>query len=173
MTPWRFGEPIEGWLCPDSQCKLAELIQKWHIHTVLEIGTCYGASALWFAARVNHVTCIDLWQDIPEHGFTHIFPSFIANVRASGLASKLTALVGNSHFLTLGDARFDLVYIDAGHTYEDVRQDIEMYGPMADKVLCGDDYDVNLPSVAGVVRAVDECVPERRTFGRFWYWERK
>jgi hypothetical protein len=66
----------------------------------------------------------------------------------------------------------DLVYLDAGHTYEDVAQDIQMYGPLARKVLCGDDFDVELPSVAGVIRAVDEFVPWRQTYGRFWWKEK-
>lgn len=44
----------------------------------------------------------------------------------------------------------DLVYIDGDHTYEGVKLDIEMYGPLARKVLCGDDYDPEVPTVAGV-----------------------
>ena len=174
LTPWRFGEPPDAWLYPHVAAKLDELIRKHNVRTVLEIGTCYGASAIFFAQRVDRVACVDTWGDIPEHGLINTYGAFVDNIRASGLIKLMRWVVGNSHkFQTSQRARgkYDLVYLDAGHTYEDVKQDIEMYGPMAAKVLCGD-YDVELPSVAGVIRAVDELVPDRQTHGRLWWKEK-
>jgi predicted O-methyltransferase YrrM len=50
---------------------------------------------------------------------------------------------------------FDVVYIDADHTYESVKQDIHLY---FDKIksggfICGHDYQTSWP---GVIKAVDE-----------------
>jgi len=165
---------MDAWLYPHVREKLAELIAKHDIRTVLEIGTCYGCSAIWFAQRVERVTCIDTWGDIPEHGLYDIYKQFVANTKASALyeGDRLYWMVANSHNVLSVAASYDLVYLDGDHTYEGVKQDIEMYGPLASKVLCGDDYDADLPSVAGVIRAVDECVPDRQTHGRFWYLEK-
>ena len=178
LTPWKFGEPPDAWLYPHVAEKLDELIAKHKIRTVLEIGTCYGASAIFFAKRVERVVCIDTWGDIPEHGLINTYGAFVDNLRASGVLGtpgRVQWVVGNSHkpsTFARVYGLYDLVYIDAGHTYEDVKQDIEMYGPHATKILCGDDYDPELPSVAGVIRAVDELVPDRQTHGRLWWREK-
>lgn len=185
LTPWKYGDPMDAWLYPHVAKKLEELIKRHDIRTVLEIGTCYGCSAIWFGKRVDRVYCIDTWGDIPEHGLFGTYEAFLENLRASGmrrgrLPGRVQWLAGDSHDrLTLGIAvplsrypQYDLVYLDGDHTYKGVKQDIEMYGPLAGKVLCGDDYDVDLPDVAGVIRAVDELLPERQTFGRFWWVEK-
>lgn len=54
------------------------------------------------------------------------------------------------------DNELDLVYIDASHSYENVKQDIELWFPKikVGGIICGHDYDsINSP---GVVRAVNE-----------------
>jgi len=180
LTPWKHGEPIDAWLYPELQVKLAELMDQHEVRTVLEIGSCYGCSAIWFAQRVGLlglVGCVDTWDDIPEHGLYNVASAFRENVRDAGMGKAIIPCRGNSHDKRVRDSfalagRYDLVYLDGDHTYEGVKQDIEMYGPLARKVLCGDDYDVDLPSVAGVIRAVDELVPGRQTVGRFWWTDK-
>ena len=174
MNPYDGGYNYGVWLCPGNQEKLAELIAKHNVKTVLEIGSCYGASACWFAREGCVVTCVDLWCAIPEHGVpAYVFDIFKRNTEGY----PVSTVHGDSHswdtlaYVGRLIGSVDLVYIDGSHDYEGVRQDIEMYGPLATKVLCGDDYDRDLPSVAGVIRAVDECVPDRKVHGRFWYKE--
>jgi hypothetical protein len=57
------------------------------------------------------------------------------------------------------DGYFDLIYIDAVHTYACVKQDIHLWLPKvkAGGILCGDDYTSNFP---GVIRAVKELFPD-------------
>lgn len=177
MKPYDGGYDYGVWLCPGNQSTLDKLILRHDIRSVLEIGSCYGASACWFARheRIEVVTCVDLWCAIPEHGVpASVRGHFLQNCSAAGIADKVRSIIGNSHDEeTLHQVRpADLVYLDAGHSYDDVRMDILAYGPLARKILCGDDYDVDLPGVAGVIRAVDELIPERKTHGRFW-WEEK
>ena len=50
--------------------------------------------------------------------------------------------------------RFDMVFIDALHTYEGVKADIEAWKDKAEVVLCGHDYSDVWP---GVKQAVDEA----------------
>lgn len=54
------------------------------------------------------------------------------------------------------DNFFDWIYIDAGHTYEEVRQDLELYVPKVkiNGYIMGDDY--NPQAWPGVVQAVNE-----------------
>lgn len=58
----------------------------------------------------------------------------------------------------------DFVFVDAGHDYESVRQDIALWWPKvrAGGVLCGHDYNgrSDRKGVFGVKRAVDEAFPE-------------
>ena len=55
---------------------------------------------------------------------------------------------------------FDLIFIDAGHTYKAVKADIEEVKPLLTKngILCGHDY---CPDFPGVMRAVDEAFGPR------------
>ena len=56
----------------------------------------------------------------------------------------------------------DFVYIDAGHSYEDVKEDLNAWwhAVRVGGVLCGHDYQFQWESMAGVVRAVDEFAKE-------------
>ncbi len=177
VKPYDGGYDYGVWLCPGNQQKLDELIEKHEVRSVLEIGSCYGASAVWFARhpQIERVTCIDLWCSIPEHGVPpNILEIFMRNCQSAGVAGKVYPVIGDSHkestLARVGLA--DLVYFDGDHTYRGCLMDILMFDHLARKVLCGDDYDADLPSVAGVIRAVDALVPDRQTFGRFW-WEEK
>jgi SAM-dependent methyltransferase len=70
-----------------------------------------------------------------------------------------------------GRVKFDLVWLDGDHDYEDVRDDIQAYRPlMAERsVLAGHDYD---PTFPGVIRAVDEFCPGfKRGPASIWYRE--
>jgi len=165
-------DEIPGWFPPEAREELARLIEKHNIRTVLEIGTCYGLSAGWFAQRVERVTCIDQWHEIPCAGVpANVYDLFRANMAALDVAEKVTVIRGDSHSpdIVAVAPEVDLVYIDGDHTYEGCKADIAAYGPKARFVLCGDDYSTEPPEVAGVIRAVDEMVPDKQTHGRFWW----
>lgn len=177
MKPYDGSYNYGIWLCPGNQAMLDRLILKHDIRSVLEIGSCYGASAVWFARHemIERVTCVDLWCEIPEHGIpSDVQLKFLHNCEIAGVADRVRMVRGDSHDEETFQAcrRADLVYLDGDHTYEGARMDILAYGPLARKVLAGDDYDFSLPSVAGVIRAVDELMPNRQTHGRLWYVEK-
>lgn len=60
--------------------------------------------------------------------------------------------------LDFDDESIDLVYIDANHEYEYVKQDLEAWWPkiVQGGVLCGDDYEEAGAIPFGVIQAVDE-----------------
>lgn len=69
--------------------------------------------------------------------------------------------------------KFDFVYIDGNHTYEQVKQDLELYTPLVRKggYIGGHDYT---PHQAGVIKAVQEHALKIQTaptieFPDFWF----
>jgi hypothetical protein len=67
---------------------------------------------------------------------------------------NVTPVYGNSHSLNIvsqAKGKYDVVMIDAGHSYNDVKSDAENYGPMATKYIIF--HDINLPEVR---KAFDE-----------------
>lgn len=56
------------------------------------------------------------------------------------------------------DNSIDMVFIDAGHSYEEVIQDIELWYPKVKKIICGHDYANFWP---GVIQAVNEKFSNR------------
>jgi len=71
---------------------------------------------------------------------------------------KIVALDSVDASTLFEDEFFDFVYIDANHSYEMVKRDLEAWYPKVRKggIFCGDDY-YNMPSGnRGVIDAVDE-----------------
>jgi hypothetical protein len=70
---------------------------------------------------------------------------------------------------------FDVVFLDADHTYEAVKADIEHYWPTVRRrgILLGDNYETRTAPYWGVKRAADEIFGDAvHKRGRFW-WVRK
>lgn len=184
--------PIAGWFAQENQVKLHELIRNNGIKTVVEIGSFLGLSAVWFAQRVQHVYCVDQWYEGATHESENnllgtlrrwelprdFFSLFRDNVMRSGVWHKITPIRGHSHYCHGEVPEADLVYIDAGHAYHQVRRDIELYHEKARVILCGDDYaprteaDGVTPAF-GVIEAVNELLPDSEHVGPFWWWARK
>ena len=86
----------------------------------LEIGVYEGRSALWMLEQVlthptSRMTCVDTFpEDLQER--------FMANVRLSGLADKVTVMQGRSQvrLRELPLNSFDIVYVDGSHEAHDV-----------------------------------------------------
>lgn len=68
------------------------------------------------------------------------------------------------------DNYFDTVFIDAIHLYENVKRDINCWLPKVKKggLLMGDDYSNQFP---GVMKAVDEILPDRIIKKKVWIWK--
>ena len=181
--------PIPGWFAEENRRELARLIEQHNIKTVIEVGSFLGLSAVWFAQRVEHVYCIDTWfelatfesennlvgtlrrWDLPRD-FFHIFRD---NVMRSGVWHKITPVNGLSQYVSAEVPVCDLVYLDAGHSYEQVKEDIRVYKEKARVILCGDDYapreEYDGKTAFGVIEAVGELRGAQHV-GPFWYWER-
>ncbi len=179
-------EPLEnlgiaGWFAPENRITLDALIKECSIGSVTEIGSFMGLSAVWFARRVNSVTCVDSWFE-PANAESQnnllitmrrwgiprdFFHMFAENVMRSGQWHKILPLRGTSTQMVEQVPVSDLVYIDGDHSYEGCKRDIEIYRDKARVLICGDDYADR--EGFGVIQAVSEAFPDHKHFGPFWW----
>ena len=121
---------------------------------IAEIGIGWGETAMQIVlvCKLDQYFLVDRRTDLNLYTFMHPHPvSFIK--MSSRAAAKYVR-----------DGCLDLVFIDANHSYEAVKQDIELWLPKVRKggIVSGHDYIVTeecpprFAGYAGVKRAVDE-----------------
>lgn len=170
---------LQGWGGDDPI--FASLIEEIEPRNILEVGSWKGASALHMAKILNEkglhgseICCVDTWlgaveswtnHEDPErykslrlaNGYPTVYYTFLKNVAVHGVQRVITPFPVPStiaaRFFVQNHVRFDLIYIDTSHDYEDVLSDVKRYWPLVapNGVLFGDDYGVS----PGVTRAVD------------------
>jgi hypothetical protein len=121
------------------------------------------------ADEALNVTCVDTFKgtdtdqcgDIARGlskitGKDIVYETFLENIEPY----QDRVLVVRRDSLTASDRfhadTFDMAYLDAGHTYKEVKADIEAWFPLVEKhgIIAGHDYDD--PQFPGVKEAVDE-----------------
>ena len=156
-----YSSTIIGWMTDVEIDWLRKMASE--MTSIVEVGSWAGRSthAMATANPMAMVTAVDHWQgsagekyfenhpDEPEEAYR----DFLENTRTLANVSHIRApsIEAAREF---PDASLDCIFIDGGHSYEEVLQDIQTWMPKARKMLCGHDYDpVHWP---GVVKAVDE-----------------
>lgn len=162
----------------ERQTELARRVARGDDLLMAEVGTLVGDTAKHFAKSVGRakVLCVDTWfaasaDAAGAHNLNEdLFAKFKDNCRQEiasgriqpwrGLSTVVADLTANR---TNMGGKFDLVYLDAGHSYEEVKADIEAWLPLLRDggILCGHDFD-NVDSedaimYPGVRRAVEEA----------------
>ena len=99
--------------------------------------------------------------DRPPGFFKKIYRETVQRTSRFGsraIMLQMTSKTAAERFWTSGE-RFDVVFIDADHSYEGVAADILQWWPLVvvGGFLCGHDYDH--PRIGEVKRAVDESFP--------------
>jgi methyltransferase family protein len=151
----------------------------------VEVGAYLGRSSLYLASRIQasgkriRVYVVDLWDgwlyddyredssEAPgdEKGpeWEDVFWRFIRNVRHAGVEDVIYPLKMPSEQAAslFEDGTLDFVFLDADHSYEAVRRDVEAWFPKVKRrgVLGGHDY--LHPDFPGVRRAADEFFREQ------------
>ncbi len=122
---------------------------------MLEIGSWCGDSTIVLGqvARNNNgrLFCVDWWKGSPETDLANcaqqrdVFEVFWRRMKREGLTDTVVPIRTSSDVAAqvLRQRRFDLVFIDGDHRYEQVRRDIANYGPMLKPggILCGHDCE--------------------------------
>ena len=165
---------LQGWGGHDFLLKVIDELQP---KTIVEVGVWKGRSAIAMAKRLKAqgsggvVICIDTWLGAQEHfqekfrgdlrrrnGYPHLYDQFIANVLHEGVEDVVLPLplasLAAAQLLARRKLVADMIHIDAGHGYLEVKSDIAAYWPLlsGDGVAIFDDYG----GWQGVTRAVNE-----------------
>lgn len=144
-----FGEPGEGWGIEQSPYELAIFLtsmQELNVQSCLEIGTGYrGGLSRFLAADMGwRVTTVD-WKD-----YGHSFKDVDYIVCSEGWQNfEYPAFT----------SQFDLVFIDADHSYDAVKFDYEYYSKYARKVVAFHDI-AGLRGCEGVQQFWSELVAD-------------
>jgi len=151
---------IKGWLS-DIELKWLYLTAK-EMESIVEIGSWKGRStdALLSGCK-GTVWAVDhfMGNEGLRDGVCHeamekdVSKIFIANV---GHYNNLKLLKMDSLEAAelFGDNSIDMVFIDAGHIYNEIKNDILAWLPKTKKVFCGHDYRIR----SDVKKAVDELL---------------
>ncbi|MEM1192114.1 MAG: class I SAM-dependent methyltransferase [Pseudomonadota bacterium] len=142
------------------------LIKEVRPKTIVEVGSWKGHSAVAIARICQSlgifcdILCVDTFLGSQEHwlnekyrdllkienGCPQYYYDFLSNIVHSGVQSFVTPVclpaATASVVLSKFKIRADLIYIDAGHEYDDVTNDITNFLPLLSKkgVMFGDDY---------------------------------
>ena len=133
----------------------------------VEVGSWKGKSAAYMAVEIINskkkitLDCIDTWKGSSEHvnyediKLNNLYELFIKNT--SSLSSVINPIMMDSISASkkYEDNSIDFVFIDANHSYDYVKKDIEAWFPKVKNggVISGHDYHKNWPEV---IKAVDE-----------------
>ena len=168
-TPHR-AEDIAGWMFGEELPWLSRTAAT--MQSVIEVGCWKGRSTFALLEGCpGTVYAVDHWKGSAGEEVAHaearqrdIFQDFWRNVghfpnlKVCRMASAEAATV-------LPDV--DMVFLDGGHEYEEICQDIRLWTPKAKRMICG--HDSNWP---GVDRAIEGLLPgTKRGEGSIWYIE--
>lgn len=191
---------------------------------LLEIGSWFGASTLSWAQGLKEyynsegeITCIDAWEpffDLSQHSNEDyvkemeelLSSDYAYNVFIHNMNTLPNGIITNHHrdkstniLPKLDSDSFDIIFIDADHTYEPVKKDIkESLRLVKDGgIICGDDLNLQLHEIdsenakknkdkdfvkdplskknfhPGVTLAVEEFFGEVSSWGGFWGMQKK
>jgi len=163
---------IRGWMTETELAALREFASL--SDSVVEIGSWKGRSTKELLENCRGtVYAVDTWkgssgdisgvmtecQDV--HG------EFVKNV---GHYPNLKIIKNNSLDAAkeFNGRKVDMVFIDADHSYEAVKTDIEAWLPKCKKIMCGHDYQLNCP---GVIKAVNEKFDVKYKADSLWWVE--
>lgn len=181
-----------GWMT-DSELQFLAHQSRLH-RTIIEVGSWHGRSATAIVENMPEnaiLYCIDTWNGTPnEKSDTNTFHAtadlldgdyvynhFMSNMFEYIQKGKVIPIrMHSEHAASLlknKNVIADMIFIDAGHTYEDVKKDIISWMPLlrSNGILCGHDYHVDGVAWPGVHRAVHEMFNNVRNVTNTGIWQ--
>ncbi len=146
---------VEGFLHCSEMEKLSELSAN---KECLEVGSFKGLSAYAIAIGCKHLWCVDTFKansagQVQHEEFTTLDDFKAAISRFNNVNYLMMTSLQAS--CTLKD-EFDFVFLDAMHTYEDVKEDIQRWWPRVRSGGIMAFHDYGHWDFPGVKKAVDE-----------------
>lgn len=169
----------------DHRDIIIDLVNREQLKVMVEIGVDRGQLTFKVQRKCPSITkyiAVDPWEVYEGKGAGSLAKvtteeweeRFIAveKVLASDSRFNIFRMCSEEAIQFVTDETIDIVFIDANHTYEDCKNDIEIWLP---KLRCygwltGDDYSF----YPGVKEAVDELLSERKLLNnRVWAFQKK
>jgi len=151
-----FANPIkkqldmQGWMSDEFLDYFKTSIVKYNQPLIIEVGTWKGKSCITMAEYLKEkqidgkIIAIDTFLGSPEHmeqyasdlglrdhGLPQIYQQFLANVQQKDVVKYIypfpISSIQGGHYLEMKNVMADIIYIDAGHEYESVKLDIEVF----------------------------------------------
>lgn len=154
---------------------------------IIEVGVWKGRTTKLLAQSNSRakVWAVDHWKGVPDDPDQQeslyeaadatgdaVYADFCRNLRTEIDAGqvipvRMDTAAAAAHLLAKHGRKFGMVFLDADHRYEAIHADILAYRQLLHRggLLCGHDYSERWP---GVVRAVDELVPNRVVHSSIW-----
>lgn len=143
---------ISGWMSPEELSFLYHLGGQ--MESVIELGSWKGKSTYALCSSgCPNVIAIDHWRGSKDEGEAHaqaadgsVLAEFIRN---TSKFTNLTTIVSPTDDTVndFPDSSVDMIFLDAGHSYNEVRNDIRKWRDKAKIVICGHDYTPGWPGV--------------------------
>lgn len=141
----------------------------------VEIGTYLGKSVAYLAVEIINrnknikVDTIDHYDGSRDGSIykKHMYHDNLINLKSISHVVNLISGKSTEVAKTYPDNSLELVFIDGSHDYTSIAEDIHAWLPKVKigGMISGDDYGWE-----GVIRAVDELVPDKQTVNHTWYW---
>ena len=164
---WFYGDDIKAYRM------LAENIKDGG--TICELGSWQGRSLCSIADIIKRkglrVIAVDTFEGTVNEGDMHSFAKdhdlcdiFASNLERFGIKAEIYKMTTNEASQMV-DEPIDLLFIDADHSYEAVKQDIENWKSKVTTYIAGHDFN----TWEGVTKAVKEAYPNVQSIGSVWY----
>lgn len=138
---------------------------------IVEVGVYEGTGTARLAAGGARVWAVDRWRSPTGEPRDEMCARVRERFREvpGVVVLRMDSLEAAATLLEVEGPTMDMVFIDADHSYEAVRRDIEAWAPLVRPggLLAGHDYHRKWP---GVVRAVDEVFQGRATVSHGSVW---
>jgi hypothetical protein len=171
LTADQVDSGLPGWMTDKELAFLAEKAD--FCDSAVEVGSWKGRSTKVLLDNCKGpVYAVDNWQGSDMlRALTEsqdVYTEFLKNV---GHYPNLKVIKGDSVNMaaSFNGVKVDMVFIDAGHSYEDCKADIAAWAPKARRIIAGHDYSPEWP---GVMKAVNEAFGKVDTVGSIWWVER-
>ena len=138
---WMAVAEVNGFLSRKEAGLLYWAARDWPVAgSVIELGSYEGRSTLVFALAGRCVHAIDAWSatSLKDQSSNRgvapvdtVFDTFVANVSRTVSEEGVTIHRGLTHHVgrEWGLGKGAILFVDAGHTYADVRNDLEVWTP--------------------------------------------
>ena len=144
---------------------------------IVELGAWKGRSSAFLVVEAYNkspkieVHIVDTWGGNPFDGSedqsTDAYSKFTSNMSILARPYQAHRMTTNEAAGLFKDESLDSVFIDADHSYEAVKMDIQNWMPKVRKggILAGHDYTSAWP---GVIKAVNEIFPKAQKIESCW-----